>query len=391
MLHSETNEVVISAIVADVARKMNLTEEQEIKLSQYPDHLVEKAYKAASGKQLDSPFNYMFKICSVEAGKEADRPKVTRLEPVAKQKAVNSSTGDKPWLPARPNPWQHLSKLDNLNRWDEYESSKKVQDYINHFGQERIDKQKGDYLGLLSKQDNPEGVAPTEPKDDFFAPMTAVQIAQEIRVLHPMSNQHEQPLLHGMPARIIANYCNKDYVPTNDGEEQVALMVIDRYRVKFGLNPRVLLDLQPEPEVVLLPTNPPPVSVYPVDYAKEIEGELTTMTVACNIITALAQKDDAKVNWLLDQEYTKTETKGESASESYINRIKKERGWVKKDVNVSSQPKTQQDKNLSTNSKFERVYSAKVQGYKIKETEDSMEFNYNPFDEEEYLDTPVNL
>lgn len=74
------SEIIISGYVAKISRQFEFTEEQEIKLSAYSDDIVRKAYQATLGKKIERPFNYMLRVCSIEAGKAANKPKITRLE-----------------------------------------------------------------------------------------------------------------------------------------------------------------------------------------------------------------------------------------------------------------------------------------------------------------------
>jgi hypothetical protein len=117
MLQDELNELVISAFVADVARKMNLSEDQEVKLAAYPDQLVKKAFEITRKKKLDNPFTYMYKIVSVEADKLKDQPKRTII-----RESIRELVDVKPLviLVDPPKPWWSKSYDDNLvmfNNW----------------------------------------------------------------------------------------------------------------------------------------------------------------------------------------------------------------------------------------------------------------------------------
>jgi len=59
---------------------------------------------------------------------------------------------NKPFLPSSLNPFAHKSFDDNMQRWNEYESSPDVRNYISHFGDKGINKQRNVFMEKLYNQ-----------------------------------------------------------------------------------------------------------------------------------------------------------------------------------------------------------------------------------------------
>ncbi len=179
--NQEKEEIVVSAYVAHIAQIMNLTEEQEIKLSAYPDSIVKTAFSKIQGKQLTQPFNYMFTICSKESSKSSSSTRnIVRM-------SENKSAQDKP-MAVR----------------DERFQTKKI----------------------LNWSDTPR---------------TAMEIAKEIRRL--IEIDWNVPVLNidgqGMREKMISNTSLMDFLPSDDPNERIALRYIDTVRIKYGHLPRI--------------------------------------------------------------------------------------------------------------------------------------------------------
>ncbi len=91
MSQSENNEIIISAAVAAIAKQLGLSEQQEIRLSKYPDNIVKLAFQRMQGKELQDPFPYLLKICSSELQKQPVKSKVVRLEASPSTQPVSPS------------------------------------------------------------------------------------------------------------------------------------------------------------------------------------------------------------------------------------------------------------------------------------------------------------
>lgn len=185
--NQEKEEITISSQVASIARIMNLTEEQEIKLAAYPDEIVKKAFSRIQGKQLIQPFNYMFKICSEESSKPtAAKKNIVRL-------SENKSDQDKP-MAIRQERFQNKPTLT----WND-------------------------------------------------TPRTAMEIAKEIKRLMEIDWGVAVFKIdgQGMKEKMISNTCQMDFLPSDDPNERIALRYIDTFRIKYGHPLRIVPESQP--------------------------------------------------------------------------------------------------------------------------------------------------
>lgn len=182
------SEIKISLLVQEVAKKMKLTEDQEIKLANYPDHIVKLAYGRTAGRLLDNPITYLFKICSLEAQKAEEaasqRPKVVREQPTTQGP-----------IPLR---------------------------------------------ALASTRPQKEG--------DYQKPQTAIEIAAEIAKIRKMDIKGMYGG-EGYRKRMLYNWSDKDYVADGSEAEFAALVYIDMVRVMCGLPPRCPINKPESPRI----------------------------------------------------------------------------------------------------------------------------------------------
>ncbi len=93
---------------------------------------------------------------SKEINIKRNPPKKESMYPVKKQIPDKPQAGEqkynKPFLPCSLNPFSHKSFDENMQRWNEYENSQEVRNYISHFGDKAITKQRNDFMEKLYNQ-----------------------------------------------------------------------------------------------------------------------------------------------------------------------------------------------------------------------------------------------